>query len=159
ADANAVDGIAGVLTFPGSMTFGPNDHAGPAFATEIESKMATFQYGMYRARVRLAACAASEEVVNGDFTYFNDGTDHDGDGVIDNSEIDIEVLCGTPSVLSLTVWTEYTSDTSFKKWTRAVDLKTGEYFESTAANQFGVTKKGTDPQFVHPSFDGAKNYY
>jgi hypothetical protein len=159
ADAMASDRWAGTLLFPGSTTLGPNDHAGPDFATEIESKMATFRYGMYRLRVRLAACAPTEEVVSGLFTYFNDGVDHDADGIIDNSEIDIEVLCGTPNILSLTVWTEYTSDTLFKKWTRAVDLSTGEVFESTAANQFGVASKGIDPQLAHPSFRGSDEYY
>jgi len=50
-------------------------------------------------------------------------------------------------------------DNGFKKWTRAVDLSTGEVFESSAANQFGVVSKGIDPQLAHPSFRGSEQYY
>jgi hypothetical protein len=115
---------------------------------------------MYRARVRQAACAASEDVVNGNFTYFNDGQDHDGDGLVDNSEIDIEILCGTPSVISLTIWSQYSDDNGhFRKWTRAVDLGTGAVLESTAADSYELASKGIDPELAHPSFRGADQYY
>jgi hypothetical protein len=98
-------------------------------------------------------------VVNGYFTYFNDGKDHDGDGLIDNSEIDIEILCGTPSYLSLTVWSQYTDDTHFKKWTRAIDLNTGEYLESPADNIFDLKSLGSNPAFKHPGFFTPDGFY
>jgi hypothetical protein len=157
--SSAYNAATGVLTFPGSTVFGANDHAGPGFATELDSKMSTFGFGQYRTRVQLARCAANEEVVNGIFTYFNDGKDHDNDGLVDNSEIDIEILCGTPTVLSLTIWSQYTNDNGFKKWTRAIDLATGAYSESTKANEYGVTLKGTDPSFKHPGVPVADAYY
>ncbi|HWE30874.1 MAG TPA: glycoside hydrolase family 16 protein, partial [Polyangia bacterium] len=160
ASANAVDQLAGQLVFPGSTTFGPTDHAGTDFATEIDAKATNFQYGQYRSRVRLAACASTEDVVNGNFTYFNDGTDHDGDGLIDNSEIDIEILCGTPSVLSLTIWSEYTDDNgNFRKWTRAVDLATGSYQESTADNIYDLGPSVSDPDFLYPGFFDPNAFY
>ena len=44
----------------------------------------------------------------------------------DNSEIDIEILCGTPNVISMTTWTDYqAAPERFLKWTRAVDRATG----------------------------------
>jgi hypothetical protein len=159
ANPNAADQLVGVLTFPGSTTLAGTDHVGPGFATEIDSNKNDFTYGMYRTRVQLASCSPTEEVVNGIFTFFNDGKDHDGDGLIDNSEIDIEILCGTPSVLSLTIWSQYTDDNGFRKWTRAVNLETGEISESTDDHSYGVTSKGFDPAFKHPGFFGADTFY
>jgi hypothetical protein len=159
ASSSAVDQLAGQLVFPGSTTFGANDHAGTDFATEIDAKATNFQYGQYRSRVRLAACASTEDVVNGNFTYFNDGTDHDGDGLVDNSELDIEILCGTPSVLSLTIWSQYTDDNGFKKWTRAVDLEKGSYQESTADNVYDLGNSISEPTFKHPGFFDPNAFY
>jgi hypothetical protein len=82
------------------------DFQGPASAVEVES-VATFHYGRYETSVRFASCAAAEEIVSGIFTYLNDGTDTNGNGIADNSEIDVELLCGEPYLLWLTIWTDY----------------------------------------------------
>jgi len=148
AEAGAEDGLAATLRLPGDPALGNGDRVGPAFGTEIES-MAPFHFGTYRARLRVAACDPGEEVVNGYFTYFNDGTDHDGDGLVDNSEIDIEILCGTPAVIFLSSWTDYDT-TGFHKWTRAIDLTDGSIYESPSDHEYGLVAAGNDPALAHP---------
>ena len=148
ADAAAGDGLAAKLTFHGDASFTNADRVSPAFATELVSA-APFHFGRYRARVKVAACSAAEEVVTGIFTYRNDGTDADGDGLVDNDEIDIEVLCGTPSVIFLSSWTDY-DETGFRKWTRAIDLATGAIYESPSDHEYGLVPAGQDPQLARP---------
>jgi hypothetical protein len=148
ADDGAADGLAATLTFHGDPAFTNDDRVSPAFATELVSA-APFHFGRYRARVKVAACTAAEEVVTGIFTYRNDGTDADGDGLVDNDEIDIEVLCGTPSVIFLSSWTDY-DETGFRKWTRAIDLATGAIYESPSDHEYGLVPAGQDPQLARP---------
>jgi hypothetical protein len=153
ADPDATDGYVARLVLPGNPALGTADHVSPDFASEQGTKAGTFSYGTYRMRVKLASCAPGEEVVNGLFTYFNDGTDHDHDGIIDNSEIDIEILCGTPDVAFLTVWTDYdgTTDT-FRKLTRAIDFATGDLWDSPNDHEYGLDKTGNDPALHLPTF-------
>ena len=97
ADPAAHDGYAASLVFDADTPgIGPTGKA-----TEIITKSSQ-GFGEYRFRVRLATCRPSEDLVNGLFTYFNDGKDHDGDGLVDNDEIDIEILCAQPSFLNMT---------------------------------------------------------
>jgi hypothetical protein len=153
ADPGADDGFVARLVFAGNPALGNADRTTPDFASELGTNRDDFHYGTYKMRVKLARCAPGEEVVNGLFTYFNDGTDHDDDGVNDNSEIDIEVLCGAPDALFLTVWTDYTfSNETFRKWTYVVDFATGDLWESTAADQYGIDKVGNDPTLKLPGF-------
>ncbi len=107
--------------------------------------------------MQLARCSANEELVNGVFTYFNDGKDHDGDGLIDNSEIDIEILCSDPSIISLTIWSEYTSDTAKKGVSRVIRTKTGEYEDSI--NDQTVTGSGNRSEFKIAGFPGPDAFY
>ncbi len=93
------------------------------------------------------------------FTYFNDGKDENGNGIIDNSEVDIEILCGNPQVVSLVIWTDYTSDASFLGLSRQINLATGAYSQSESADSYGQTPMGTLPQFVIPQFPQADTYY
>lgn len=138
------------LTLHGDPALGPSDDVGPAYASELATQR-SFGHGVYRMRVSLAACATSEEVVNGLFTYFNDGGDHDGDGLVDNDEIDIEILCGTPTVVFLTAWTEYTaSPETFRKWTRAIDLATGDLWDAPSDHEYGLVAAGNDPSLALP---------
>jgi hypothetical protein len=152
ADPAASDGVVARLRFPGLPALGTADRVGPGYASELATNRDDFHHGIYRMRVRLAACPPGEEVVNGLFTYFNDGTDHDGDGLTDNSEIDIEVLCGTPAVVFLSVWTEYTFATEeFRKWTRAIDLTTGDLWDSPSDHEHGLVRAGRDPALALPT--------
>jgi hypothetical protein len=152
ADPAAGDGNVARLVFPGIPELGSGDRVSPAYASELATERGDFHHGVYRMRVKLASCQPGEEAVNGLFTYFNDGTDHDADGVVDNSEIDIEVLCGTPNVLFLTAWTDYTFETeTFRKWTRALDLDTGDVWQSPAPDLYGLDLAGNDPTLRLPS--------
>ena len=149
ADADADGGEVARLVLAGAPRLGTRDHVGPAFASELATARDDFHFGTYRTRVRLASCAPGEEAVNGLFTYSNDGADHDGDGLIDNAEIDFEILCGTPDVVFLTVWTEYSGD-DFRKWTRAIDLTTGAVWASPSDHEYGLVAAGEDPALVLP---------
>jgi beta-glucanase (GH16 family) len=151
-DGAASDGFVAKLTLPGNAALGSGDHVSPSFASELGTN-ASFSYGTYRMRVKLGSCAASEEAVNGLFTYFNDGNDHDGDGITDNSEIDIEILCGTPNVAFLTVWTDYDEASgNFRKLTRAIDFATGDLWDSPNDHEYGLDRTGNDPAFHQPTF-------
>jgi hypothetical protein len=158
ANASAADNAVAELVFKGDPALGPSDKLNPEYATEIGTNDGNFRYGTYRTRVQLARCSASEELVNGIFTYFNDGKDHDGDGLIDNSEIDIEILCSNPAIISLTIWSEYTSDAAGKNQhvTRTIDTKTGDYEDTL--NYSTVLGSGNDTAFKH-SFPDPNAFY
>jgi hypothetical protein len=157
-DPRAEDGKVAELVFPGAPGLGPGDRQGIAFATEIETSP-VFGYGTYRTRLTLPTCDPSEEVVTGFFTYFNDGKDENGNGIIDNAEVDIEILCGSPHVISMAIWTDYTSDSSFLAMGASVDLSTGSFFQSKALNMFGESFVGTRPELVHPEFPDPNAFY
>jgi beta-glucanase (GH16 family) len=156
ANPSATDNAVAELVFKGSAALGPGDKLTPDFATEIGTNQ-TFGYGTFRTRVQLAQCASSEELVNGIFTFFNDGKDHDGDGLIDNSEIDIEILCSDPSIISLTIWSEYTSDTAKQGVSRVIRTKTGAYEDSL--NDSTSLGGGTLPAFKLTGFPDANAFY
>src|SRR5262249_4739687 len=96
----------------------------------------------------------------GIFTYFNDGSDSDGDGLTDNDEIDIEILCGQPNYISLTSWIDYDDATGdFRKWSRVVDTATGDVLESVSDDSYDLAKVGNQPELRHPGFPDAGAYY
>jgi hypothetical protein len=144
ASTGAGDNNVTELVFKGDPNLGPSDKLTPDYATEVGTNDGTFHYGTYRTRVQLARCGPSEELVNGIFTYFNDGKDHDGDGMIDNSEIDIEILCSDPSIISLTIWTESGASGS-RNAARVIHTKTGAY-EDTLNDRTSLGS-GTNPDF------------
>ncbi|HEY5946777.1 MAG TPA: glycoside hydrolase family 16 protein [Kofleriaceae bacterium] len=151
AEPAADDGRVARIRLRGDPRLGNDDRTGPAHASELATLATNFHHGEYRMRVRLAACKPGEEVVNGLFTYANDGTDHDGDGLVDNAEIDLEILCGTPAVIFLTVWTEYTSATEeFRRWGRVVELTTGAIWEAPSDREYGIVHVGDDPALALP---------
>lgn len=131
-------------------------------ATEIDTT-ADVGFGEYRFRVRLATCQPNEELVNGHFIYQNDGVDHDGDGVIDNDEIDIEILCAQPGFFNLTSWTGYTDDAHMRKMSRTIDLDTGTIYVGLKDNydyDYADPLNGTkDPALAHPGWYDPAAYY
>jgi hypothetical protein len=159
ANGDAADGNVTELLFHGDGSLGPDDSLSPAYATEIGTNVGTFSYGEYRARLQLASCAPNEELVNGVFTYFNDGEDHDSDGLTDNSEIDIEILCSDPSIISLTIWTEYVSDADGENMhvSRAIDTATGDY--SDTLNYTTDLGSGNNPDLLLDGFPSAAAFY
>jgi hypothetical protein len=109
--------------------------------------------------LQLASCAPSEEVVNGIFVY-DYGGDSNENGITDNSEIDIEILCGEPHIIYLTSWTDYDDDGSFRKWSRAVDTRTGEYRESVTSGTYGLGPVlGVIEQARQPGFPRVDELY
>jgi hypothetical protein len=126
-------------------------------AEEIVSNR-SFGFGTFRYRLSLATCASTEEVVNGPFAYFNDGS-LAPDGLAVNREIDIEILCGEPWLINLTIWTEYTDDQHFKNQSRVIDTRTGKVLVF-ANDQFGnVTSTEDHPELLIPSFPQAGEFY
>lgn len=161
SDARASDNAVATLTLPGDASLQPGEKVGPGFATEIASRE-RFLYGTFRTRVQLARCRGdrNEEVVNGIFTYFNDGSDRNGNGIADNSELDIEVLCSKPYILSLTSWTDYEAQPErFRKWSRVIDFSTGEYQESVNDHEYDLGPRIGRPEFRRPGFPDPDAFY
>ncbi len=144
SSASASDGSVATLTRTGGKST-----VGTGGAEEIVSNR-SFSYGTFRFRANLAACASTEELVNGLFTYFNDGSKAP-DGLAINREVDIEVLCGEPWLINLTIWTEYNDDTHCKNQGRVVDTKTGTVYVYANDQSNGV-QTGTEnhPELVVP---------
>lgn len=112
---------------------------GPGGGAEVDS-LQRYLYGTFSAQAKTASCAAQPKagVVTGIFTYFNDGTDHNGNGMTDNSEIDFEVLCAEPDVIYLTIWTDYRdSDAAHKRVGRGINLRTGQILYTCYFEAFG----------------------
>ncbi|MDQ1292954.1 MAG: hypothetical protein QG608_835 [Actinomycetota bacterium] len=121
------------------LRLGANPEPTPAGAAEVDSKK-TFLYGTFTSRLRAADCSEQPGtgVVTGAFTYFNDGSDKDKDGLPDNSEIDFEFLCSQPNVIYLTIWTDYrASDEAQRRVTRVIDLEAGKVLSTCYLENFG----------------------
>jgi Glycosyl hydrolases family 16 len=132
-EPDAHDGLALQLTL------GSGADPSPSGAAEVYSDE-LFQYGEVSARLKTADCGADANagVVTGLFTYFNDGSDENGDGLPDNSEIDFEWLCADPSTVYLTVWTDYRDgDGAQRRVSRAVRVSTGEILWTCFYTSFG----------------------
>jgi hypothetical protein len=151
-NAAASDDAVATLTRTGGQT--TLDTVG---AEEIVSRR-SFSFGTFRFRLALAACASSEEVVNGPFAYFNDGT-LAPDGLVINREVDIEVLCGEPWLINLTIWIEYTDGTHFENQSRVVDTRAGAVY--VYANDQSGTQTGTEshPELLIPGWPQAGTFY
>jgi hypothetical protein len=152
ANAAASDGIVANLTRTGGQTA-----IGTAGAEEIVSNR-TFAFGTFRFRLSLATCASTEEVVNGPFAYFNDGT-LAPDGLVVNREVDIEVLCGEPWLINLTIWIEYTDDTHLKNQSRVVDTRTGTVYVYAEDKEGTQTGTENHPELLIPGWPQAGTFY
>lgn len=167
ANTNASDQKVARLIFAGSP--GPS----PSNSSQIRTKT-LLGYGMYRARVSLATCATTEEVVNGIFTYSYAGAtdgvttlpvDGNLNGIKDNNEIDFEVLCGEPRYLWMTSWTDYqevSGVTTFRKVSRVVDMTTGKYYQTRPGKEgvYGYEDYvGTNTQAIIPGFATGGDFY
>ena len=118
-----------------------NAPAGAGRGPEVETKT-LYLYGTYSARLKTVDCTGQPDagIVTGLFTYFNDGTDRNGDGLPDNSEIDFEWLGAEPQTVYLTMWTDYRdSDAKHKRVARKINLSTGTIEYCYYAESFGGT--------------------
>jgi hypothetical protein len=162
AAAGTSDGKVVELRLPGKPGLGAADFAGPDVATEIGSKQ-FLRFGTLRTAVRFPTCQPTEEVAAAVFWFHNDGLDHDGDGIVDNPEMDLHLLCGTPGVIALTVWTDFQTGRDgtrqFVRRSHAVDLSTGDLYDSVADSSDGYARTGNDPTLVRPGFPAPGIFY
>jgi chitodextrinase len=164
ADAGATDGKIVQLTLPAFPSAGPG--GGPTLQSPT-----TYGFGTYEARLKTVDCSAQPNsgVVSGFFTYLNDGTDQDGNGVKDNSEIDVEILCAEPNAMWLTQWTDFQdSPLAMKRIYRELDLATGTIRQTCYSEGYGtctqdLTGSATEgsPSTITPipGFNSSTAYY
>jgi hypothetical protein len=150
------------------LLLGANPQSTPAGASEVGTN-ARVQFGTYSSRLRTADCTGQPNagVVTGFFTFFNDGSDSNGDGLPDNSEIDFEWLCAAPEILYLTMWTDYRdSDSAQKRVSRGVNLATGTILYTCYYTSFGDCAQTLSGAEAAPStiaalagYNSASSYY
>jgi hypothetical protein len=163
ADPGAGDRKVAELRFPGQAGLGPTDRVGPPFATEIVS-MTRVHFGTYRSSFSVPRCPPDEDTVNAMFVFSNDGTDANHNGIVDNDEIDVQFLCSHPSVIYLTLWTDYEENDAgvpqrFIKLRHIVDFATGDVYDTVSDSTDEYAKTGNDPMFVRPEFPAPSAFY
>jgi hypothetical protein len=162
AAGGSSDGKVAELRLPGRPGLGASDLVGPGLATEIGSKQ-FLRFGTLRTAVRFPTCQPNEEVAAAVFWYDNDGVDHDGDGIVDNPEMDLHVLCGVPGVVVLTSWTDYQENRDgserFVRRSHAVDFSNGDLYDSVSDTARGYARTGNDPALLRPGFPVAGTFY
>lgn len=146
-----------------------NPGTGPRQGVEIASTNPAFRYGTFGSRMKTANCAGQKRVgvVTGMFTYSMDHGDADGNGLPDNHEVDIEVLCAQPEVVWMSLWTDYDEVTdSPRKISRAVNLRTGQvlyncYLTSWTGSCERLLSGENDPASVTPipGFNSAAQFH
>ncbi|HEX4461769.1 MAG TPA: glycoside hydrolase family 16 protein [Polyangia bacterium] len=161
ANAGAADGFVAELRFPGDPTLAAASRTDPNLATMIETRQ-YFRYGTFRSRVQFPTCAPTEEIASAAFMYFSDGGDDNGNGITDEQELDFHVLCGTPSFIVLTAWSDYEAHggvETFRKSSRAVDTSTGDLWDNVAPDDATYAKTGNDATLVQPGFLAPGMFY
>ena len=132
----------------------------PAGGSQVETK-SPFLYGTATARIRTADCKAQPEagIVTGFFTYFNDGSDRNGDGLPDNSELDFEWLCAEPEVIYLTLWTDYRdSDARSRRVGRVLNLAKGTIASTAFKTDWGAGTVLTGPENQPETLEAVPGY-
>lgn len=134
-DDSARDGFLAELRLPGHPEYEAGDSAGPVYATQLATEQ-RFHFGTFRTRLSFGRCAPNEEAVMAFLGFWNDGSDADGDGIVDDLEINVQVLCSDPSKLFLTVFTDYEEEPArrFRKLSRLIDFASGELFDTPASD-------------------------
>jgi hypothetical protein len=150
-EALARDGKLAEVVFPGHPEYNATEKAGTAFGTEL-STQDRFPFGVFRTRLAFGSCASSEEAVQAFLGYFSNGRDNDGDGIVDEQLISMQVLCGAPGRLYLTVFTDYqeTPTLRFRKLSRVIDFSTGTYAETPRSDQDGYGPDQAEPALMLP---------
>ena len=157
----ARDGYLAELRFPGHREYTSADQVGAKYVTQLATSE-RYGFGTYRTRLSFGGCAPGEEAVMAFLGYFNDGQDHDGDGIVDDLEIDVQVTCGTPSRMFFTVFTddEATPQGSrFRKLSHVVDFSNGDVFETPAADSDVYAALANDATLVRPELVTTDAFY
>jgi hypothetical protein len=163
AAAGARDGRVVDLRFPGDSNLTAIDRADPNLATMISTRQ-FFRYGTFRARLEPARCTPSEEVVSAMFLYAKDGRDSNQNGIADVQELDLQVLCGRPSFIVLTAWSDYEEAAdggaaNFRKRSHAVDTATGDLYDTPSPSAVDYEKTGNAPELVLAGFPASGAFY
>lgn len=157
--AAARDGREAQLTYPRDR---PASEWGPRYASQIMSVQARL-YGDYQARLSSGRAGTGEGVISAFFTYFNDGGDWDGDGIVDNHEIDIELPNSDRSAIFLSVYTDYQysgNTETFHRNGARVNLATGEVWATAPGGEGGWDLLPAPPlPFSVPGFDHTARLY
>jgi len=153
SNGNARDGNVAELLFPGDATLTATDNVGPDYVTQIAT-LDRFGFGTLRTRVDFGGCSGTEEVVQAVLGYFSDGADHNGNGIADDIEIDLQITCSTPHFAYLSVFTDFQATPSgdqFRKLSHIVDFSTGTEYDtpSDSSDTFVVT--GTNANLARPN--------
>ena len=161
--SGAVDPSTAELRFPGHPEPDASMYVDTEYRTEIASAR-RFGFGTYRTRLQFGACSPNEETVNATLGYFADETDANQNGITDDEEIDIQVLCGTPGRVFLTVFTDYQLPSApggeqFRKLSRAIDFATGDVFDTPASDSDTYTKTDNVAAWVRPELFAANAFY
>jgi hypothetical protein len=155
-NAAAADGVVAELRFPGRPGAAGGADVGPKLATQIATKR-FFGNGSFRGRIQFATCAPGEEIASAFFLFSYDGTDSNGNGLPDNPELDLQVLCDAPTIVVLTAWSDYAEQTAstperFFKVSRAVDLSTGDVYDAPSETTRAFVNTGNVPELARRSF-------
>ena len=149
------------------LTVVPSVQPGAGKGPEVATKT-TYSYGVYSARLKSADCTGQPDagIVTGLFTYFNDGSDKNGNGLPDNNEIDFEWLGAEPQSIYLTMWTDYRdSDEKHNRVSRKINLSTGKIerciYGENFDQQIPLTGLENQPTQVPalPGYNSATAYY
>ncbi|MBA3470514.1 MAG: cellulose binding domain-containing protein [Herpetosiphonaceae bacterium] len=150
------------------LQIGAGQPANPGNGANIISKQ-LYDYGTYEARLKTPTCPTSEGVISGFFTYFNDGSDSNGNGLPDNSEIDFEWLCAEPQSIYLTLWTDYNPSTEeSRRVFRKINLASGTVEYTRYSTNFGgaftdlagsATEASPTTVAALPGYNSAAAYY
>jgi hypothetical protein len=152
-DPAARDEHLAELRLPGHPEYQATDQAGAQHATQL-ARVPRFSFGTFRSQLGFGDCAAEEEAAMAFLGFYNDGEDEDGDGIVDDLEIDAQVLCSDRSKLYLTVFTDDEPD-RFRKLSRMIDLDSGELFDTPSTDSDSFVSAGQDPTLSLPGlFDG-----
>lgn len=150
--SSARDGHWAELRFPGHPEYGAMQQVGAGFVTQLATRD-RFHFGTYRTQLGFGACDAGEETVMAFLGFFNDGQDHDGDGIVDDLEIDVQAACSAPRYLYLTVFTDYEETTQaprFRKLSRVIDFESGDTFDTLTADSDQYGSARNEPLLLAP---------
>ena len=149
-----------------------NDIAGPSYGRNYSAKQLS-HFGEYSARIKIPSAEKQPNVggVIGFYTYCNDKTDTNNNGIYDNSEIDFEWLIADPRIIYLTAWTDYQEfpdgTIKFGKVTRIINLAIGEIISTKYRKNWvdrsavltGDFENRPKPIKAIPDYDASKNFY
>ncbi len=161
SNGNARDGNVAELLFPGDATLTATDDVGPDYVTQIAT-LDRFGFGTLRTRVNFGGCSGTEEVVQAVLGYFSDGADHNGNGIADDVEIDLQITCSIPHFAYLSVYTDYQSNPSsdqFRKLSHIVDFSTGTEYDTPSDSSDAFVQSGTNANLVRPSLITTGAFY